>query len=408
MTDGSGGQAGPVDGVDGVDGPAAPAVLRAWMGDLAAAVVMVGTEFVQAPGIPDDRAPLRNNLVVVVWASLIPLRHRYPRLMLGLCLACFGVAALTFPISPFAALPGAIGVYTIAVREDRRTSLVTAVVVSAVTVPLTVASAGSVLDPLVFLVLVSNGFAAVAGESVRVRRAYVAEITARAVHAEQTREAEASRRVAEDRLRIARDLHDAVAHQITVISLHAGVASASLEGKPDVARESLQTVRAAARRVLGEIGDLLATLRSPEDAGRPVPPPGLAHLTDLLEGFEASGLDVGAHVHGDVAALSSAADVVAYRVVQEGLTNALRHGSGPVQLSISIGPEKTDLLIVNPVAPRPAGVGDRDRIGSGHGLAGISERVASVRGHTSHGTDDGRFRLAVTFPTSHGTRPETW
>jgi signal transduction histidine kinase len=404
MTDGSAGQAGLMDGAGGSQNRAAPALLPAWTGDLAAAVVMIGTQFVPAPGIPDDGAPLRYDLIVVLWALLIPLRHRHPRLMLGLCLACFAVAAMTFPISPFAALPGAIGVYTIAVREDRRTSFVAAVLVAALTVPLTVASAGSVVDPLVFLVLVMTGFAAVAGESVRVRRAYVAEITARAVRAEQTREAEASRRVAEDRLRIARDLHDAVAHQITVISLHAGVASASLEGRPDAARESLQTIREAARRVLGEIGDLLATLRSSDDAEQPVQTPGLAHLTSLVEGFRSSGLDVTSHVDGDVGALSSAADVVAYRVIQEGLTNALRHGSGPVRVSISIGPENTDLLIVNPVAARP----DHGRMGSGHGLAGISERVASVRGHTRHGTDDGTFRLAVTFPTSHRTPPESW
>jgi signal transduction histidine kinase len=156
--------------------------------------------------------------------------------------------------------------------------------------------------------------------------------------------------------------------------------------------------------VLGEIGDLLATLRSSEDAGQPVQSPGLAHLTGLLEGFESSGLKVTAHVAGDVGGLSSAADVVAYRVVQEGLTNALRHGSGLVHVSITIGPEITDLLIVNPVRSRP----DHDRIGSGHGLAGISERVASVRGHTSHGTDNGMFRLAATLPTSHGTPPEKW
>jgi signal transduction histidine kinase len=404
MTDGSAGQTGRRDGEGGPQSQAAPAVLPAWAGDLAAAVVMIGTELVPAPGIPDDRAPLRYTLIVVLSALLIPLRHWYPRLMLGLCLACFGVAAVTSPVTPFAALPGAIGVYTIAVREDRRTSIVIAALGCALTVPLTVASVGNVFDPIVFLLLVLTGFAVVAGESVRVRRAYVAEITARALRAEQTREAEASRRVAEDRLQIARDLHDAVAHQITVISLHAGVASASIEGKPDVARESLQTIREAARRVLGEIGDLLATLRSSEDAEQPVQTPGLAHLTSLVEGFRASGLDVTSHLDGDVDSLSPAADVVAYRVVQEGLTNALRHGSGRVRVSISIGPESTDLLVVNPVGARP----DHGRIGSGHGLAGISERVASVRGRTSHGTENGMFRLAVTFPTSHRTPPGRW
>lgn len=381
----------------------APTPLPAWLGDLAAAVVVIGSEFVPVPGIPDDRAAMRY-VIVLLWALLIPLRHRHPRVMVSLCLVCFGVAALTFPLTPFAALPSAIGVYTIAVHEDRRTSLIAAAVVAATTAPLTVLSVGNLLDPLVLLVLVLVGFAVVAGESVRVRRAYVAEITARAVRAEQTREVEASRRVAEDRLRIARDLHDAVAHQITVISLHAGVASSSIEGKPEVARESLQTIREAARRVLGEIGDLLATLRSSENAGETAQTPGLAHLTNLFAEFENSGLDITSRIDGDIASLSSAADVVAYRVLQEGLTNALRHGSGVVEVSISIGPDTTELLLVNLVGERPG----HDRVGAGHGLTGISERVASVRGHTSHGTGNGMFRLTAAFPTSHRTSREKW
>ena len=96
--------------------------------------------------------------------------------------------------------------------------------------------------------------------------------------------------------------------------------------------------------------------------------------------------------------------MVAYRVLQEGLTNALRHGTGIVEVSISIGPDNTELLLVNPNGERP----DRDRIGAGHGLTGISERVASVRGRTSHGADNGVFRLSATFTTSHRTSREKW
>lgn len=225
-----------VGGLEDVNVPGGVPRTPAWVGDLAAALVIIGSAFVPFPGVSGDRTPL-GYVVVLLPTILLPIRHRYPRLMLGLCVACFGVAAMTFPITPISAMPCAVGVYTIAVRADRRTALVTAVVVAAMTVPLAVASVGSVFDPLVFQVLVLAAFATVAGEAVRVRRAYVAEITARALRAEQTREAEASRRVAEDRLRIARDLHDAVAHQITVISLHAGVASSSIESKPDVARE---------------------------------------------------------------------------------------------------------------------------------------------------------------------------
>lgn len=388
-------------GLQDVSVPAALPRLPTWAGDLAAATAIVASAFVPFPEVSGHRTSL-GYLAVVLPGLLVPLRHPYPRVMLGLCLAFFGLAAATFPITPLSALPSAVGVYTIAVRADRRTSLIVAMVVATITAPMAVAAEGSAFSPLVFQVLVLLGFATVAGEAVRVRRAYVAEITARAVRAEQTREAEASRRVAEDRLRIARDLHDAVAHQITVISLHAGVASSNIETKPDVARESLHTIREAARRVLGEIGDLLATLRSSDDREHVVLTPGLGHLASLLEEFESSGLDVTSRIEGDPARLSAATDVVAYRVIQEGLTNALRHGAGRAHVLISIGPATAELLITNPVGQRP----DHERIGSGHGLVGIAERAASVRGHSSHSTDNGLFRLAVVLPMSDIPAPE--
>lgn len=385
------------------DAPTPVPHVPAWVGDLAAMLAMIGSVFASVPGFPDDHTPLRY-VVFALWALLIPLRHWCPRAMLALSVAGYAVAAFAFPLTPATVLPAAIGVYTLAAHAQRRTSLTTPLLVGATMASLTVVSLGSVLDPFVLHVLVVIGFAAVAGEAVRVRRAYVAEITARAVRAEQTREAEASRRVAEDRLRIARDLHDAVAHQITVISLHAGVASSSLDTEPEVARESLLTIRGAARLVLGEIGDLLATLRSSEDAGQRPDTPGLAHLGDLIRRFEASGLEVDSDVEGDIFRLSAAADVVAYRVIQEALTNALRHGTGRARVSISVGPSAAELLVLNPIAAVPA----REPIGTGHGLAGVAERVASVRGQVSHGADGGVFRLAVSLPTSHGSVREGW
>lgn len=377
--------------------------LPAWAGDLAAAVVIVGSSFFPTPDVSGDHAPL-GYVVVLLPAALVPLRHRYPRVMLGLCLVCYGVAAMTVGITPFSAIACAVGVYTTAVGTDRRESLATAAVVAAVTASLAAVSVGGVLDPLVLLVLLLTGFAFATGETARVRRAYLTELAARAHRAERTREVEASRRVAEDRLRIARDLHDTVAHQITVISLHSGVASANIEKSPDLARESLQTIRRAARTVLGEIGDLLATLRSTEEVTRPARAPGLADLSGLLEGFTRSGLEVSSSVAGDIDRLTPAADLVAYRVIQEGLTNALRHGAGQVSLSIVIGPAAAELAITNPV-----GNGlDHNRTGPGHGLAGITERVTAVRGQTNHGSRDGHFQLAVTLPTSHTGSTERW
>lgn len=214
------------------------------------------------------------------------------------------------------------------------------------------------------------------GDATRTRREYVIAITERAVRAERTRESEASRRVAEDRLRIARDLHDVVAHQIAVINLHAGVASAALPDRPESAEQSLQTVRQAARSVLAEIGDLLAMLRTTTaeaDAADHQVFATLAQLDPLVRQFADVGLSVQRHVLGDLTDLPPAVDVVGYRVVQEALTNAHKHGAGGAELTIT---RDVDQLVIE-VANRHGAAGTAT--GSGHGLDGIRERVASVR-----------------------------
>ena len=375
-----------------------------WVGDLVAAVLIVGTAAAQYPGhelLPGN--PL-GFAAAVAPAAILPLRRRWPIPILVACIALFAIMAFAGAIGAGAEIATAIAVFGVAVRTDRRTTLITAVITAVLLVGIGLLSGiGSPFEPRTFQYAVTIGFAAAAGEATRSRRAYIAAITERAERAEETRESEARRRVAEDRLRIARDLHDAVAHQISVISLNAGVASSALESRPDAAREALATIRSAARTVLGEIGDLLAMLRSEEPAGSSAasgaaPQPGLDRIDELIARFGESGLDVTLRVDGDLTRLPVATDLVAYRVLQEALTNAHKHGGDHrAHVLVEVGPDAARLVVTNPVADR-GGATATAAAGAGHGLLGIRERVASVRGTVEAGPGPGGYRLSAMLP----------
>jgi len=347
--------------------------------------------------IPAMREPAGMRTPLGWVAALLPVafmfvRRRFPRSVLIACVVCFAVALFTFPLVPGAPVAVTIALYTVVVGTDRRRSMWISAATAVVLLVSVALSHQDLLGPGVVLVVVFLGFADALGDAVRTRRAYIEEIMQRAIRAEQTREAEASRRVAEDRLRIARDLHDTVAHQISVISLNAGVATSALDARPEVARDALATIRTASRTVLGEIGDLLATLRMPDDGLHDAPTVGLADVEGLVDSFRSSGLEVALHRTGDIADVPPAVGVVAYRVVQEALTNALKHGSVPrAELTIERDDRGLRIEVVNPAAAP-------DPTTSGHGLIGMRERVDSVRGTMRTTHEHGRFLLQTDLP----------
>lgn len=342
-----------------------------------------------------ERTPLGYG-VVVAFVGLLLVRTRFPWVVLagGVALQC--ALVFTFTTSPVSTLALVVATYTVSARNPWRISVgVGTLVVTALVISLG-AAIGSHVVPYIVPVTVQVALAVALGQTARIRAAYIAEITDRALRAEATREAEARRRVAEDRLRIARDLHDAVAHQITVISLNAGVASSAIVDRPDAAREALQTIRESSRLVLREIGDMLATLRSPEEAPEAPAARGLTAVTDLVEQFGRSGLAVTYEMSGDPATISTAVDIVAYRVIQEGLTNALRHGPGTADLDVEVGPRTVSIRVSNPLVKQ-------SHAGTGHGLVGMAERVASVRGAVEYGVTEGSFVVAATLPIAETT-----
>ena len=246
---------------------------------------------------------------------------------------------------------------------------------------------------------------AAVGNGVQNRRRMMQALHDRAVRAEQTREEEALRRVAEERVRIARELHDVVAHHIAVINVQAGVAQHLVTSDPATATTAIGEVRRAAGSVIDELKDLLYVLRSDDDQeARTTPAPGLERLDSLLGSFTAAGLDVEWRLVGRPAPLPATVDVIAYRVVEEALTNALKHGTGTAVLDVEYADDTVRIGVVNPVPHRqelPADGVAR----SGHGLVGMRERAAAVGGDLRVGAGPGdTFRVEVDLPRQGARR----
>ncbi|MET9086866.1 sensor histidine kinase [Streptomyces sp. NPDC004237] len=202
----------------------------------------------------------------------------------------------------------------------------------------------------------------------------------------------ARRRGDEERLRIARELHDVLAHSISVINVQAGMGLALLDSDPEQARSALTTIKAASKEALGEVRQVLDTLRAPGDAPR-APAPGLGRLPELVEQAASAGLTV--TVEGELPRLPPGADLAAFRVVQEALTNVVRHsGSRHARVRLEHGGGELRLRIDDDGPATGADAG-----GSGNGLAGMRERAAALGGTIEAGPRaDGGFRVLAVLP----------
>lgn len=375
--------------------------LPAWLPDVIIGLVVLAAAFVPVPVAELRPSGPLTIVLVLLPIAIFPWRRRWPLTVLVVLLIDFGVAAAAGTASPGIAIAVGAATFHVVVRTTRRRGLIVGGCATAAIILLAMLSAvGSVIEPRVLQFGLIVAFGTAAGDGARSRRAYIAAITERAERAMRTREAEASRRVSEERLRIARDLHDAVAHQIAVISLHAGVATSAVDTRPDKARESLATIRTAARTVLAEIGDLMTMLRADGAADASTRPQGgLDHLDELVAQFTASGLEVQTRIEGDTSRVSGSASHVAYRVVQEALTNAHKHGAEHrAHVLVHVGDDEIVVSVGNPMdtGTRP----EPDESGSGVGLIGLRERVASVRGTVQAGPVPAGWKVEARLPVT--------
>jgi signal transduction histidine kinase len=352
---------------------------------------------------PDWRPldPLAYALLVAGPAALL-FRRRWPARVLAVTLACgLAYAARTYPEGPsqLAIYPA---LWTVALTLPRRVAWVAATGTA-------LAVAGSELfqygdtmfdgEPLYAAVTV---FAAMWwGEAVRARRAYVAELRDRAERAERAREEEARRRVDEERMRIARELHDVVSHTIGVISVQAGVAAHLLERRPDQAAASLAAIRQASDEALGELHAMLGVLRDGDGGGggAPLSPaPGLGELDALVAQAAGAGVEVTVSLEGEPRRLPAAVDLAAYRVVQESLTNVVRHArASRAEITVTHRDGRVTVEVTDDGRAGTPGNGDGG--GSGQGILGMRERARTLGGSLEAGPrPGGGFRVLASLP----------
>lgn len=252
-----------------------------------------------------------------------------------------------------------------------------------------------VFSPVVF------GIAWLAGFAVRQRSEQAEAAEARAAQAEREREVAARIAIAEERTRIARELHDVVAHAVSVMVLQVGAVRHKLPDALDDEADALRGVERTGRTALAEMRRLLGAMRREEDDLELGPQPGLDAVDALLDDVRRAGLPVELHVQGEAFALPRALDLSAYRIVQEGLTNALKHaGAGHAEVTLRYGRDELRIEV------RDDGRGTAPTDGLGHGLVGIRERVKIYGGEMSAGpSPDGGFVLDARLPLGAGDQP---
>jgi signal transduction histidine kinase len=296
-----------------------------------------------------------------------------------------------------AVLAPAVALYSLALRRGRAAQLLAAVAAVAAVVLADALHAGSptLLQTLGHALLVAIPL--LAADAHRTRHAYVALLRERLELAERTREQEGERRAEQERMRIARDLHDVVAHTLTTINVQAATAAELLDRRPEHARAALDTIEDASREAIGELRGILGVLRGGEDRAVPLTPaPGLDDVADLVRRTREEGVDV----HIDVAGkrperVPDAVALAAFRIVQESLTNARRHAAGaPVRVRLSYEPGGLALAVENDTSASNNGNGTT----AGVGIMGMTERASALGGTLRAGRLPDGFRVDAQLP----------
>ncbi|WP_156507480.1 histidine kinase [Arthrobacter sp. OY3WO11] len=257
-----------------------------------------------------------------------------------------------------------------------------------------------VVDPMSLALVAWTAAAGGVGSAVHSQRGYVQALEGQAQRAEATRRAIVERELVEERLRIARELHDVMAHHIAAINVHAGSAEANLASNQTSSLQSLQRIRSASGEALRELQAILKVLRTSDTVSGTAPPvPDSSQLDSLFNSFRALGLEL--QLSGGASpelppGMPAAIDLALYRVLQEGLTNAHKHGDGKTVVDVRTGQEKITVRLVNKPATTRKRVRNAD--GQGFGLIGMEERVAAAGGQLRITPSPDQFVLEAVFP----------
>ena len=371
----------------------------------ATALIVLGSLGESYPTRPADQLPPGTSpppwpayLLVAAAGIALAVRRRWPIGVWAFTVVTVSVYSMLGYVYGAALIAPTIALYAVVTVSRTRRS----VVLGAISIVVLMA-AGGLLGPfgevggpvtvVPFELLVAVGM----GMATANRRAYIAEIQDRAERAERSRDEEARRRVDSERLRIARELHDVVAHTMATISVQAAAAAHVLVDPPAQAAEAIATIRAASKDGLRELRAILNVLRQADDQDPVQPTPGLDHLEVLVGTVRRAGLATEVRVTGELPPLPPAVDLAAYRIIQESLTNVLRH-AGPATATVTL--EVRDGCLNVHIGD--SGAGPRHRSGdppAGHGLIGMRERAASTGGTLAAGPGrGGGFDVRATLP----------
>jgi signal transduction histidine kinase len=367
------------------------------------------------------RGQLNTGAILAVLAGFGALvaRRRWPLTVLAVTVIAGELFLMLSQVRDAVLLAPLVALYTVADSPVRRRKslLFGGLAVVALAVFHMMLRRSGLMGPENFALVALGSLAVAAGDASRSRKAYIAEVEERVRRGERDRELAARRQVAEERLRIARDLHDVLGHHLALINVQAGVADQVLSSQPDQARLALTHVRRASRAALDDVTATVGLLRQPGDPAAPVEPlAGLARLGELVESFRSSGLRVLPTVDGAVRPLPTATDLTAYRVIQESLTNVRKHaGTATTTIRVSYQPAALCLEVRNDGTSETAcadggetghsggngGAMPAPGPGSGHGITGMRERVAAAGGYLQAGPQpEGGFRVSAVLPLS--------
>jgi signal transduction histidine kinase len=379
-----------------------------WLGDVALAAVLVA---VTANVFVRDPAALPATLML---AAAVAVRHRFPvpayavALAIGTAQVIVGIGSYTAgdPLRPtFADIGILVLLYTVADRRPRRVSLpglaACVALFAAVVVQL---RPGPQPDahPLQFVLLTIPFYvlapvsAWVLGDSMARRRMYLAALEERAVRAEAERDARAHAAAADERARIARELHDVIAHNLSVMVAQADGGQYIFNTEPEKARQALAEIGATGRQALSEMSQLLGVLRARPAAATFAPSPGVAEIPQLVAQAREAGMRAALTVEGPALPVPGGLSVAVYRIVQEALTNVRKHAGPNVVAEVSLRYSQNELLLRVTDDGRSTASGGQD---AGHGLAGMCERAALYGGTVRSGPrPGGGFEVTARLP----------
>jgi signal transduction histidine kinase len=363
-------------------------------------LVIVG--FQKSYDVPGKRPDVFSGVLVCVVVMSLTLRRRLPVPVFGFVLAgCLTLVVLGYAPALGAAVAYLIAVYSVATHRGLATSLPVGAL------GLMVYAISMAVQGYRFWQMMSNAVLFIGvwwvGRSLRLRRAYLDELEARARRLERAREADSRAARAEERSRIARELHDVVAHHVSVMTVQAGAARRILHRDPESVQDALATIEQMGRTALGEMRRLVGVLRTEAEPARSElsPQPGVHDVSGLVEQLRETGLQVQLWIEGESRSLSPGVDLAAFRLVQEALTNTLKH-AGPqarAWVRIQYADRQLEVEVEDDGRGLVAGLGRPGGNGNGHGLMGMRERVALYGGDLRIGPrSGGGFEVRARFP----------